>query len=81
MSVSVDSGAPLQEESGYLVPTLSPLPEGSEAETSAGKDPQSQTDKSADEERTPMLLKGDVPQRNGSLKSSPHLAGHVSAAS
>ena len=42
MSVSTDSGAPLHEEDGYLIPSLSPLPEGSaeaEEEEEASEDP------------------------------------------
>ena len=41
MSVSTDSGAPLHEEDGYLIPSLSPLPEGSaeaEEEEEASED-------------------------------------------
>ena len=73
MSVSTDSGAPLNEEDGYLVPSLSPLPEGSaEAELEEEDAAEEPRDKS-NGETVPMLLKLER-ERNGSLKNSPNLA-------
>ena len=68
MSVSTDSGAPLHEEDGYLVPSLSPL---IETEVSAEAEEEEESKDKTNGETVPMLLKHNG-ERNGSLKNSPH---------